>query len=201
MQRLLSYCLLFGVLSSPFVMANEPNFSYSSFGLVFGKSDVSGFDDDLIDMGVKASLEIEKGLFLFADLMQNRKDNIDASGVDVQVDQIRAGVGFAFPVQADLDLVTSVSYVKTGAELCLQNNCQELKDKSWRLDAEANYWLTANMDASVNIGYLEYDQGDQNETLYGVGFGYWPAQNHRIGLSYQVFDEANSVAVNYRISQ
>lgn len=201
MKRITYSLLALGLLQSTTAMAQQPNFSYNTFGLQFGKTEISGFDDKFTNMGMNASLAINDSVFAFGEYEYLSNDNVDNTGVDVSGNNINLGIGLVFPVESNLDITTTISYVMTDAEACGGGVCLENDDKGFALSAGVNYWLTSNIDADARIAYVELDDANSSDTSYRLGIGYWPAKKHRVGLSYQSSDDADSILVNYRISQ
>lgn len=203
-MKYLTYSLLaLGLVQSTTAMAQQPNFSYNTFGLEFGKTDVSVLDDNLTTMGIGASLAFNDDVFAFADYQRLAGDNVN--GVDIRYSRTNLGLGLVFPVKKNIDVVGKFSYVMEDYEEC-NGGCLELDDDGFNLGLGVNYWLTQKFDASVGIDYTEYEDSNENYTYYRFGVGYWPSKAQRVGLSYQNTDRdgvgnLDTFVINYRISQ
>lgn len=203
MKRITYSLLALGLLQSTTAMAQQPNFSYNTFGLQFGKTDVSALDDNLTTMGIGAALAFNDDVFAFADYQRLAGDNVN--GLDICYGRTNLGLGLVFPVKKDVDVVGKFSYVMEDSEAC-NNGCSEFDDNGFNLGVGVNYWLTPKFDASVGLDYTEMDDSKENYTYYRFGVGYWPSKKQRVGLSYQNtdrdgFGNLDTFVVNYRISQ
>jgi len=188
------------LLQASLSFAGTASFSYDTFSLQFGKTDVQGSADDLSTTGVFASLSINDDIFGFVG--HNRYQG-KVLGLDSTIGRTDVGLGLVFPIKKELDLVVSAALVRMDSEFC-DSGCFSAKDSGYNLGLKANYWLTTKIDALTSINFTELDDAG-SDTIYDFGLGYWPSKEHRLGLSYQTgtlaSESYDSIWFNYRISQ
>ena len=198
MKRFLATILILGLAQPLMANAQAPNFSYNSFGLAYANLDAADSSEDIRQVGINTSLAINHQFFAFVDHNRSKADL--SNGDDLKSHLTSAGLGLVFPVKDKLDIVGKASYLQKSTEVCLQGTCTDATDYGYRLSAQANYWLTSNIDSEVALDYDNLDRKG-SDTAYRFGVGYWPAKEHRLGFEYRVGDNYDAIGFNYRISQ
>ena len=163
-------------------VVSADDFSYNSVTASYGQMN---FDDPTGDadgdvLGIDASFEVGESWFLFAGYGTGELD--DDFGISVDIDTMRAGVGFHTAMSEQFDLVASLSYENVDLSI---PGLGSVDDSG--IGASVGMRFAANEKFELN-GAINYaDRGDLepliDETAIEAGFLYNFTESFSAGLS------------------
>ena len=138
--------------------------------------EVTGGDDDGDGFGVRGAGKISDQAFVFGEYQKNEYDD---SNLELQ--QIRAGLGYLFSTSDTLDLYGKASFLNFDAEAGGSSE----DDNGWGVHGGVSFVVTPAIRLFAEIGYLDVGDSDGPEYNFGGNF---------------MFTEQVGLTANYRIS-
>lgn len=147
--------------AAPFAaVAGAPSYTYVEAGYVRTDIDEIGDGDGA---GINGSVALNDMFHLFGGYSAQQGEDL---GVDVDLDQFRAGVGFRHPISDRADLLVRAAYERQEAEASATIDGEDLRStaESDGFSIETGYrgYLFEHLDAWALVGYAKVQNADFN---------------------------------------
>ena len=168
------------------------DFSYNYFGAGYTRINL---DDGFVDIdgdafGLNGSYEINESFYVFAGYGMGE---FEEAGVTVDMDTLRAGIGWHTPLSDRVDLVTDLSY----EYIDLSAFGVSVDDNGFGLGVGLRFAATDNVELNAGINYVDFGDGG-DDTGFGIGALFGVSDNIDIGLSADWADDTSAYGVNGR---
>ena len=188
---------IFSALLAFSASAGAQGFDYDFFQVGYQRVTLEqgGFDVDGDGFGIDASFEITEQFFLTANYAIAE---FEEQGVEVDLDNLSAGIGWHTPLSNQLDFVANLSY----EYIELSALGQSADESGFGLGAGLRYQATDALELNGGIGHVDYGDGDDTtlnlRVLYGITdnidvsvSGEWGDDSSALGLSGRFYFGAN----------
>ncbi len=128
--------------------------------------------------GVRGNAKIADRAFVFGEYQKTDYD----TPTDLEIQQIRAGLGFLFSSTEQADIYGKASFLNLKAD----SNLGEGDDNGWGLHAGASFKLAPAFRLFGEIGYL--DVGDTDGPEYNIGAAFDFSQQFGVVANYRYTD-------------
>ena len=168
------------------------DFSYNYFGAGYTRINL---DDGFVDIdgdafGLNGSYEINESFYVFAGYGMGE---FEEAGVTVDMDTLRAGIGWHTPLSDQVDLVTDLSY----EYIDLSAFGVSVDDNGFGLGVGLRFAATDNVELNAGINYVDFGDGG-DDTGFGIGALFGVSDNIDIGLSADWADDTSAYGINGR---
>ena len=168
------------------------DFSYNYFGAGYTRINL---DDGFVDIdgdafGLNGSYEINESFYVFAGYGMGE---FEEAGVTVDMDTLRAGIGWHTPLSDRVDLVTDLSY----EYIDLSAFGVSVDDNGFGLGVGLRFAATDNVELNAGINYVDFGDGG-DDTGFGIGALFGVSDNIDIGLSADWADDTSAYGINGR---
>lgn len=155
-------------------------------------------DDDLGDIEPKGpmlfvSKALTDNIFLAGSYIR-LSDNV--AGVDVDIDQITAGLGYNYNLTNTTDVFAALSYEEIDVSARLGNNKASTDNNGYGLTAGVRAMVLPQLEAKAAIRYVDIDT-DSTTTL-GLAADYLFTPQLALGVNYDIAENSNLIGVNGR---
>ena len=136
--------------AAPFA-ASAGELSYTFVEAGYAQTDI----DDLGDgdgFGINGSLELNDMFHVFGGYSQQQQDE---SGVEVDLDQFRIGLGYNHAASDRTDILLRVAYERAEFDVGMDNVSVDASADGYSLEVGARSMLTENLEVSVMGGYTD----------------------------------------------
>ncbi len=148
------------VLMSGAVHAENLSYTHGEVGYASVDGEIGGVDFDGDGFGLNGSLAVAENVFLTAGYASTEVD-FDNSNVDAEFDSYSLGIGAHIPLQENLDLVGTLSWVKVDVE-------DAGNDDGVQLGVGLRGMATDQLEWGAGIDYTDIDdEGDFGFTVSG----------------------------------
>lgn len=168
-------------------VAAEP-LSYNNIEGAYVSTEAGGLDGDGI--AVSGSLEFNANTFGFASI-----NDIDYDNTPLSSSLFNLGVGYHFPLNEKLDLVSAVSYERLRVK---QSGVGSASDSGIGLGVGLRARLTSVLEGTANVKYVDLGNGVDDFT-WSAGGRYYFTPNFAAGIDISDNDDGStwSIAVRY----
>lgn len=186
-----SIAIMAALLAPTAALADTPAWNIVEAG--YAQVDVDDLDSNLSGFNVRGSFLIGDNVIVSA-LHTSVSDEID--GVDVDLSQTSAGLGYRYGLTNSTDVYGLVTYESADAEFSYQGNSIEGDGNGFGLTLGLRSRITANLELDGNIGYIDLE--DEDETTVNVGAYYYFTQHFAIGVNYRTIDDLSIAGAGLR---
>ncbi len=171
-------------------MAADSGFDYSYVELGYVKTEIDDLDVDGDGFELRGSLELTDKFHVFAAYADQDFD-FDVTGKSYEI-----GAGLAWPMQPNLDLVGTLSYVKVELEVPFFG---DLDDDGIALGAGVRGRVIDALELSGGLKYVSFDDSGDDTTLF-AGARYFFTRTFAAGLDVDFDDEGTTWMLGARLS-
>jgi hypothetical protein len=150
--------LLVAMLSLPALAAEGPRYTYGELG--YQRVDFDNFSEDEDAGYLNGSLALDDRLFLVAD---GSYGTIDASGTNIDITTLDAGLGFHIPLNPKVDFVAQVAYVWWKVDA---GNFGDDDNDGVGLRGGLRAMVTPKLELNGGAEYVDLSGGDDNTSAY-----------------------------------
>lgn len=194
----LGACALFG--SSAFAEATS-KLSYTMIDLSYGHLDYDDLDLGAEGFTIDGSLDIGNNIFVYGAYTTVKTDDFGSPVFQAHVKNTgySVGVGYYHPLNATVDLVSSVSFMDAKSEpkgdLAQLLSAEE--DTGWSAGASLRALVMPQLEISGGARYSKLF--DDSQTVLGVGAVWYPFARLGLGVNYSVSSDSKSLGGTLRI--
>jgi hypothetical protein len=172
------------------VMAQADGLSYSYLEGAYIDTDVDNFDKNVDGFALRGSYELTDRVFAFGGYT-NQSTSIFGSKLDLQT--LRLGVGYAYPLAPTADLYGKIGYAHADANL----PGPDLSDDGYTLGVGLRGRLAEKFELEGGVNYTDLnDSGD--DTTVGIAARYFFTPQFAAGLEGEFGNDAKTYGVNVR---
>jgi len=172
------------------VVAQADGLSYSYLEGAYINTDIDNFDRDVDGFALRGSFEVTDNVFLFGDYSDQ---STSIFNTDYGLQQLKLGVGYAWPLDKNLDLYGKVGYVH--AELDVPGRNPD--DDGYLLAVGMRGRVLDALELEGSVNYIDLnDSGD--DTSLGLAARYFFMPQFAVGLEGDFGDNADTYGVNVR---
>lgn len=168
----------------------EDGFDYSYVELGYVKSEIDDLNVDGDGLGLRGSYEFTENFHAFA---AHADQDFD---FDVSATTFELGAGLAWPVNPNMDLVGTLSYIKTEIDVPFFG---DLDDDGFAVGAGLRARVIEALELTGGLKYASYDEvGD--DTTFGAGARYFFTQMFAAGVDVDFDDDGTAWMLGARMS-
>jgi hypothetical protein len=168
----------------------EDGFDYSYVELDYVKSEIDDLDVDGKGLGLRGSYEFSENFHAFAAYASQNYD-FDVTGATLEV-----GAGLAWPVNPNMDLVGTLSYIKAEIDVPFFG---DLDDDGFAVGAGLRARVVEALELTGGLKYASYEEvGD--DTTFGAGARYFFTKKFAAGVDVDFDDDGTTWMLGARLS-
>ena len=194
-MRLSPLLIVSALACAPVLSVQAAGIDYNYVDIGYVTTDLDGFDKDLDGYGLRGSLEVADNWFLYARWLDQ---NVSTRGVDVDLQRLSVGGGYAWSFAENMDLYGKVGY--TQWELDVSNSGfgdPDFDDDGYELGVGIRARPLDPFELEGSINYVDLsDSGD--DTSLGVAGRWYITDNLALGLEGEFADDADTYAITFR---
>jgi hypothetical protein len=171
------------------VAAEGPRYTYGEIG--YERVDFDNFSDDADVGSIGGSLAMTDNLYLIAAYSYGKIDN---SGIDVELDNFDAGIGFHFPLADRVDFIAEAAYAWAKVDV---DGFGSEDDDGVALRAGVRAMLTPEFELNGGGTYVDISGDDQTAGYVGVVYNFTPMV--AVTGNITVGDDATSYGIGLRM--
>jgi Outer membrane protein beta-barrel domain len=168
----------------------EDGFDYSYLELGYVKSEIDDFNVDGDGLGVFGSYEFTQNFHAFAGYSDQDFD------FDLSASTFELGAGYAWPVNPNMDLVGTFSYITTEIDV---PGFGSFDDDGFALGAKVRARVANALELTGGLKYVDYDEVG-NDTTFGVGARYFFTKMFAAGVDVDFDDDGTTWMLGGRLS-
>lgn len=170
------------------VAAEGFDYSYVEIGYV--KSEIDDLDIDGDGFGLRGSYEFTENFHAFAAYADQDFD------FDVGATTFELGGGFAWPVNPNLDLVGTLSYIKAEIDVPFIG---DFDDDGFAVGAGVRARVIDALELTGGLKYASFDEGG-DDTTFGAGARYFFTKMFAAGVDVDFDDDGTTWILGARLS-
>jgi Outer membrane protein beta-barrel domain len=171
------------------VAAEGPRYTYGEIG--YARVDFDNFSDDANVGAIGGSLAMADNLYLVAAYSYGK---IDDSGIDVELDNADAGIGFHFPLNDRVDFIAEAAYAWAKVDV---EHFGSADDDGYMLRAGVRAMLTPEFELNGGGTYVDISGDDATAGYVGVVYNFTP--EFAVTGNISVGDDATSYGIGLRM--
>lgn len=152
---------------------------------------LSGFSPS--GLAIAGSKLLDENIFIAASYSMLSDD---FRGVDLDIDQVSAGIGYRYGLSSTTDVYVAASYEYF--EVSANSGGGSADDSGYGLTIGVRSMLTEVFELSGSIGYVDID--DDSETALSVAAYYYFSDQVSIGAHHSTSSDADTTGVSVRYS-
>lgn len=169
-------------------MADGFDYSYLEVGYV--KSEIDDFDVDGDGLGLRGSYEFTENFHAFAAYSDQDFD------FDVGASTLEVGGGYAWPINPNMDIVGTVSYVKVEIDVPFFG---DVDDDGFALGAGLRARAMEQLELTGGLKYVSFDEGGE-DTTFAAGGRYFFTKQFAAGVDVDFDDDGTTWTLAGRLS-
>ncbi|NMP15176.1 outer membrane beta-barrel protein [Thalassotalea sp. Y01] len=171
--------------------AESPNWRFIEGSYVSAEVDDSDIDYEPDGFGIAGSTLIGENVILGASYSSVSDD---IYGIDVDLMQGEAHLGYRYGATATTDIFGKVSY----QYIELEADSESIDDSGYGLHLGVRSMLTPSFELGAEIAHIDID--DETDTILSASAYYHINESFSIGLGYAVADEIDTMSASARLS-
>jgi hypothetical protein len=177
----------FGIASTAIA---DNGFDYSYVELGYVNTDLDDFNADGDGFELRGSLAVTRNVLVFAKYTDLDYDfNIDTNTFEV-------GGGYAWPVHPNLDVIGTISYLKTEVDV---PRGRDFDDDALGLGVGLRGRATNQLELTAELKHLDFDEGN-DDTAFSVGGRYFFTRAFAAGIDATFDDNGTTWYLGGRLS-
>ena len=168
----------------------EDGFDYSYVELGYVKSELDDFDVDGDGLGLRGSYEFTENFHAFAAYTDQDFD------FDVSATTLEVGAGFAWPVNPNMDIVGTVSYIQGEIDV---PSFGDFEDDGFAFGAGLRARVIEKLELTGGLKYVNFDAAG-NDTTLGAGARYFFTNMFAAGVDVNFDDDGTTWMLGGRLS-
>lgn len=168
----------------------EGGFDYSYVELGYVKSEIDDLDIDGDGLGLRGSYEFTENFHAFAAYADQDFD------FDVSATTLEVGAGLAWPVNPNMDIVGTVSYIKGEIEI---PSFGEFEDDGFALGVGLRARVVEKLELTGGLKHASFDESG-NDTTFGAGARYFFTNMFAAGVDLDFDDDGTTWMLGGRLS-
>jgi opacity protein-like surface antigen len=171
--------------------AQADSLGYSYWQLGYVSADIDGISDTADGWGVGLSYEVTDRIFINAGYTDV---GATVSGFDIDEQDLSLGVGYAYPISPNNDLIGRVGYVRAEAEV---EAFGDGSDDGYSLGVGWRSRPLDSIELEAAVNYIDLsDAGDT--TTYGLGAFWYFTPQVALAVAGNFSDDVNSYTIGVR---
>jgi hypothetical protein len=165
--------------------------SYSYWDHTYNAADVDGLDKKLDGYGIGGSIELSERVFFFANYA-----DVSATmfGTEVSEKNVGVGLGYAWPVAHNIDLIGRVGYAHASADI---EDFGGVDDDGYSLGIGVRGRFADSFELEGGVQYVDLkDFGD--DTAVGIGFQWYFIPDVAISISGSYSEDSTAYSIGLR---
>jgi len=171
--------------------ARADGLSYNYWELAYVGADIDDFSEKLDGFGVAGSLEVTDQVFLYASWAQV---DTGIAGHNVSEEDYGAGVGYAWSLTDNFDLIGRVGYVGAKAEV---EHFGSIDDDGFAVGVGARARFIDQLEVEGGLQYADFSDFGST-TSFGLGAQWYFTPAVAVTLAGSFSDDATTYAVGVR---